>query len=110
MTKNETERSFRYVGRASVVAGATRFEGAEEKTTGKIGVSCKPTTVEVTESGLDAGKLRIDALACAGLPHLGEDAVSYFKGPAPLALGTGLFLAIDDFGHGSPYIVLRKGI
>jgi len=104
-TKDESIHSTRYVGIATIVAGVTQFEGKEEKTSAKAKLSCKPTSLEVTDGD---SKLHLDALACAGLP-LNEDATSYFKGPAPLAVGTGVLLAVHDYGHGTAHTTLRKG-
>ena len=82
---------------------------SEEKSAAKLAVTCKPTTVEVDDSSVDAGKSRLDALACSGLPWLTKESSDYFKGPAPLGTGTGVMFDYDDYGHGSPHKALRKG-
>jgi len=105
-TKNETRHAYRYVGGAT----GDRIELSEEKSAGKLVVTCKPTTVVVDDFTVDAGKAHLDALSCNGLPFLTKEATEHFKGLAPLAVGPGLLFDYDDYGHGSPHTSLRKGI
>jgi len=98
-TRTKTEKTYRYVGRGD--QGAT-FDGREEKLGGALRLRCMPKSV-----ALDKGQ--VDAIACDGLPFLPDDARDHFKGPAPLALAPGLLLVIDDHGHGSPFVALRRG-
>lgn len=103
---SETSRSATYACHAKPSEGATRVECVEQKTSGKVTLVCRTTTVELDDG---KAKTRLDAIACSGLPGQPDDAAAYFKGAAPLASGTGLLLAVDDYGHGSAHTTLRKG-
>jgi len=105
-TKNETRGEYRYVGHAT----GDRIDMSEEKSAAKLAVTCKPTVVTIDDSSVDAGKSQLDALACSGLPFLTDEARAYFKGPAPLAAGTGVMFGYDDHGHSGPHTSFRKGI
>jgi len=105
-TKDDKLGKYRFVGRTSSTA---TFEGAEEKSGAKVRLTCTTSRVAIDDHTVDAGKATIDAISCAGLPFMPDDGRTYFKGPAPLALGTGLALSVHDFGHGSAMITLHRG-
>ena len=109
-SKQERAANYRYVGRATAEASATKVEATDSKTSYKAFLTCKPSSTELTTSSTaDAGRERVDSISCTGLPMLGDEAAAYFKGPAPLAEGTGLFFATHDFGHGTSMETLRRG-
>lgn len=103
VNKTRKERKLRYIGRAN---DGTTFEGTEEHSAAVARLTCSVGIVVLT----DAAASRVSVISCSGLPFMPEAGAKHFAGRAPLATGTGVMLSIDDHGHGSPGVTLRRGI